>query len=260
MRQVLFGGLPSQRGKRPASGVNRYGNDWQATEVLSNMAMLASPVHYEGTAFPSVEHAFQAAKFTEPRIRQLFAELPSASDAKLLGGARGASHWQKRLGVPAAALRPDWNKVKHALLDDLVKQKFQNNPELLDYLLKTGDAELIENATGWRDREYGMVDPAAVNGLIDPSRLVGKNLTGMAVMKARAELRPEQPAAVKQPTGQQAPDAVQLNLDLQAQETQANPERKAGDLLPILLAVGGTGLLGYAAADLYNKSQSPGIG
>lgn len=51
---------------------------------------------------------------------------------------------------------------------------------------------------------------------------------------------PEQPAAQRQPTGQQAPDAVQLDLQLR----QEDPHRKAGDALPwILAAVGGSAAL-----------------
>lgn len=56
---------------------------------------------------------------------------------------------------------------------------------------------------------------------------------------------PEQPAAAAKPTGQQAPDAVQLRMDLEGQQVQQSPGRKAGDLLPWILAAGGGGLLGY---------------
>jgi predicted NAD-dependent protein-ADP-ribosyltransferase YbiA (DUF1768 family) len=255
--RVLFGGLPGQVGSPPAEGVNRYGNDWKATEVLSNMAMLASPISYGGVDFPSVEHAFQAAKFEDDGVRRLFAGLSSASDAKFLGSRRGSSQWQSRLGVPAMGLRADWNEVKGGILNELVEQKFRNNPEMLNYLLSTGDAELIENATGWRDQEYGMVDPFASGGVADPARLVGKNMTGMAVMRARERLAPEQPAAVVNPTGQQVADGVQLKLDLEGQQTQEDPKRKAGDLLPWLLAAGGTGLAAYALAEALNR-DNPG--
>ena len=59
---------------------------------------------------------------------------------------------------------------------------------------------------------------------------------------------PEQPAAVVNPTGQQAADGVQLQLDLEGQQVQADPQRKAGDLLPWLLAAGAGGLLGYGVS------------
>lgn len=66
---------------------------------------------------------------------------------------------------------------------------------------------------------------------------------------------PEQPAAVARPTGQQAPDAVQLKMDLEGQQVQADPQRKAGDLLPWLLAAGAGGLLGYGVSELAKTEQ-----
>jgi len=59
---------------------------------------------------------------------------------------------------------------------------------------------------------------------------------------------PEQPAAAMKPTGQQAPDAVQLRV-------QDDPQRKAGDLLPWLLAAGGGGLAAYALAEQLNRGN-----
>ena len=66
---------------------------------------------------------------------------------------------------------------------------------------------------------------------------------------------PEQPAAVVNPTGQQVVDGVQLQLDLEGEQVQEDPKRKAGDLLPWLLAAGGTGLAGYALAEELNRGN-----
>jgi len=72
-------------------------------------------------------------------------------------------------------------------------------------------------------------------------------LRALELMEGGAPM-PEQPAAVVNPTGQQAADGVQLQLDLEGQQVQADPQRKAGDLLPWLLAAGAGGLLGYGVS------------
>lgn len=285
--QLLFGGATAAR-KYP-DGRNYHGNDWEATRRFSNYAELPNPVTYGGIAFPSVEQAYVAAKFNDPAMSQFIAALPAGVDqygnrtmpaqvARNLGRVKpekAAKRWAAAgFNGEVKQLRKGWEDIKVDVMRDLVRQKFENNPEFAKALLATRNQELIEHTTGWDDRVWGMVDPLVKKGRdADPSRLEGENYLGRILMEQRGLMggpglvgrfapnsMPEQPAAVKQPTGQQTPDAVQLNLDLQAQEAQANPERKAGDLLPILLAVGGTGLLGYAAADLYNNSQSPGIG
>ena len=66
---------------------------------------------------------------------------------------------------------------------------------------------------------------------------------------------PEQPAAVVNTTGQQVADGVQLKLDLEGQQAQEDPKRKAGDLLPWLLAAGGIGLGAYALAEELNRGN-----
>jgi ribA/ribD-fused uncharacterized protein len=97
------------------------------------------PVEFEGAVYPTVEHAFQAAKTfdTEERERVRMAKSPAA--AKTIG---------KKLD-----LRDGWDYHRVDVMKLLVKQKFQD-PELRDKLLATGDEPLVEGNL-WHDRYWG---------------------------------------------------------------------------------------------------------
>ncbi|MCE2839556.1 MAG: NADAR family protein [Cyanobium sp. 49614_E6] len=286
MNSLLFGGATAR--KRYADGRNNYGNDWNATQFFSNYAALPNSVVYGGVEFPSVEQAYVAAKFNDPAMSQFIAGLESrpnrrfeglmdspAQVARNLGRAKpeyAARDWAAA-GYTGAVhpLREGWNDIKLDIMRDLVRQKFENNPDFAKALLATGDQELIEHTTGWGDRVYGMVDPMVARDNArdaDPSRLEGENYLGRFLMEQRAAMggtglvgrfapapMPEQPAAAMKPTGQQVADGVQLKLDLEGQQTQEDPKRKAGDLLPWLLAAGGTGLAAYALAEELNRGN-----
>ena len=86
-------------------------------------------VEFEGMVYPSVEHAFQAAKNPDPEYRSLIAAVCSPVTAKRIG--------------KKTQLRPDWEKVKEGIMLELLRSKFFD-PVLREKLLATGDAELIE--------------------------------------------------------------------------------------------------------------------
>lgn len=132
-------------------------------EFLSNFAH--SPLVYEGETYPTVEHAFQAAKTFDPEERAKVRMAASPGSAKRLG---------RRV-----TLRIDWETVKYDIMLALLRQKF-NDSVLCEKLLATGDAELIEGNT-WGDRTWGCVE---VKG-----KWVGKNRLGHLLMQVRAELR-----------------------------------------------------------------------
>jgi ribA/ribD-fused uncharacterized protein len=77
---------------------------------LSNFS--ESPVVFDGQAYPTVEHAFQAAKTFEPEQRQLIRDAPTPATAKRLGRSRQVD------------LRADWEQVKFDIMYGLLKQKF----------------------------------------------------------------------------------------------------------------------------------------
>jgi len=133
-------------------------------EFLSNFSW--SEVYYEHRWYPTVEHAFQAAKTFDENRRAEICRLVTPGQAKRMG----------RL----ITLRPDWELVKIGVMYSLVKFKFERTPSLGNQLLRTGREPLIEGNT-WGDHFWGME--------WDYDRWRGKNWLGRILMKVRKELR-----------------------------------------------------------------------
>lgn len=127
----------------------------------------AAKVELDGVVYPSVEHAYQAAKTLDngPNGRLWIRSMDTAGKAKRAG---------KRL-----TLRPDWDSVKLVLMKDLLRQKFSNNA-LAALLLATGSEELIEG-NDWGDRYWGAEWRFG--------EWVGENHLGKLLMKVREELK-----------------------------------------------------------------------
>ena len=117
----------------------------------------------DGERFPSVEHAYQAAKTLDPVTRKMIREAARPGDAKKLGR--------------CVQIRPDWDQVKVDLMRRFVKEKFKN-PLLRAMLVATEDAELIEGNT-WNDTFWGVC------------RGKGQNWLGRILMEVREECKRE---------------------------------------------------------------------
>lgn len=120
--------------------------------------------------YPTVEHAYQAAKFDDPVIRSRF--LPTtltAGQAKRLGG--------NRLFVND--MRGDWFDVRVEVMTDLLQQKFQD-PGLRELLCMTGSAEIIEG-NNWHDNFWGDCHCSQC------ATIDGKNILGDILMTLRSE-------------------------------------------------------------------------
>lgn len=114
----------------------------------------------DGATYPSVEHAFQAAKTSDVADREAIRKMASAFDAK--------SYGQK------VRLHASWEDVKDGVMLDLVRQKFRQ-PSLRGRLVATGEQELIEGNT-WGDTYWGVC-----NGK-------GQNRLGRILMRVRGEI------------------------------------------------------------------------
>lgn len=79
---------------------------------LSNFWMYT--VVYEGIAFPSSEHAYQAAKTLDIEKRKQIADCRTAGDSKRAG---------RKLSI-----RPDWEEVKYKIMVDILTSKFKKEP------------------------------------------------------------------------------------------------------------------------------------
>lgn len=134
-------------------GKNRFLSNFWPGEVV-----------YEKHRYPSVEHAYQAAKTLDKAAQRAirFAEKPGQA---------------KKLGKKVE-MRPDWDQIKLQVMEDLTRQKYNRNPELKAKLLATGDADLQEGNT-WNDTFWG----------INVKTGEGENNLGKILMKVRDELR-----------------------------------------------------------------------
>jgi ribA/ribD-fused uncharacterized protein len=119
-------------------------------------------VEFDGVIYPTVEHAFVAAKTLDPTMRAVVARhIRTPSEAKRFGR--------------ELHLRPDWEQVKLGIMEDLVRQKFTKHEELWAGLTSTGNQELVEG-NYWNDTFWGVC------------RGRGSNHLGKILMKVRAEL------------------------------------------------------------------------
>lgn len=117
-------------------------------------------VRLDGDEYPSVEHAYQAAKTLDREARKRFQSIMvKAGDAKRMG---------RKL-----VLRPDWNARKMEIMLYLLRQKFEQEP-LRTKLLATKDHDLVEG-NHWHDYYWGVC-----NGK-------GQNHLGKLLMRVRTE-------------------------------------------------------------------------
>lgn len=120
-------------------------------------------VIYEGIEYPSVEHAYQAAKSLDPKIRLKFSNIKmKAGYAKYMG---------RKIKI-----REDWSdELKLKVMEDLIRSKFTENNSLELALFNTGNAQLIEG-NYWKDYFWGVCKGR------------GENHLGKILMKIRGEL------------------------------------------------------------------------
>jgi ribA/ribD-fused uncharacterized protein len=107
---------------------------------LSNFYILKNGVCLDEAYYPSVEHAYQAAKWPHNQRGQFVGV--TAGQSKKLG--RLAPNFDGR----------KWNKKKVEIMAELVRQKFTNNPDCFKMLLLT-DGYVLEERNSWGDVFWG---------------------------------------------------------------------------------------------------------
>lgn len=130
-------------------------------QFLSNF--YEAPVEFDGLTFGTNEAAFQAQKCMTPEEKVQFTTF---SPGKSKGVGR---HVQ---------LRPDWEAVKFDLMEQIVRAKFTQHPELADKLIATGEKVIVEG-NHWGDTCWG----------VDTRTGQGENHLGRILMKVREELK-----------------------------------------------------------------------
>ncbi|WP_280311198.1 NADAR family protein [Nocardia abscessus] len=135
-------------------------------EFLSNFSDYSA--EYAGVWFPTAEHAFAAAKTTDPRWVGRIEAAATPGEAKKLGRQ-----------LPR---RPEWDRVKPAVMAEILRDKFTRDPRLRELLVSTADQLLIEG-NHWDDAYWGR---CLRPGLVAPA---GANMLGRTLMQVRGELR-----------------------------------------------------------------------
>lgn len=120
----------------------------------------------DGVLYGTIEHAYQASKFLQsaPDVAETITNSYSAYDAMRIAH----EHIDRQ--------RADWDDVKVAVMERLVRLKTEQNPYVKRKLLETGDYTICEDSP--KDAFWG----------IGPNR-DGRNELGKIWMKLRAELR-----------------------------------------------------------------------
>lgn len=123
---------------------------------------------FEGREYPTSEHAYQAGKAAKESVREWILSAPSP--ALVAMAAHGLYTWD---------INPEWSKIKFDRMRGVLRAKFTQHEDLLNLLLSTGTARLVEAAK----------TDNPVNRLWGEVNGKGKNMLGILLMELREELR-----------------------------------------------------------------------
>ncbi len=121
-----------------------------------------------GVEFPSVEHAYQAAKCDD-------------EDWIVFCANHNATPELIKKRSKTIDLRPNWDEIKMTVMYKLLQEKYKN-PRMRKSLLATG-RQNIQEGNRWGDEFWG------VNLNKNPN--VGENWLGRMIMQVRTEIRAE---------------------------------------------------------------------
>ena len=148
----------NKNGKLPWNCVSDFHQE--PYRFLSNF--YEARITYRGLTYQSSEAAFQAQKCMTEEEKLPFTQCGP-------GKSKGMGRRVK--------LRPDWEEVKVGIMEEIVRAKFTQHPELAARLLATGEMVLAEGNT-WGDTFWG----------VDLRTGQGENHLGRILMKVRGEL------------------------------------------------------------------------
>lgn len=154
--------LPLETDADPSSIIRFYHSD-QPWGELSNFSRHAVFLH--GRVWPTVEHFYQAQKFSGTPQEELIRVCPTPMLAK-----------QRAIELTEPYRRADWHDVKEEVMLGGLRAKFGQHPDLQGRLLSSGFRELVEHTK--QDAYWG-----------DAGDGSGKNRLGHLLMQVRMELR-----------------------------------------------------------------------
>lgn len=122
------------------------------------------PIILDGRRWPTAEHYFQAAKFSDKSDQ----EAVRKANTPLLAARLGRDRKRK--------LRRDWESAKVGVMKKAVLAKFSQHEDLRVLLLSTNESKIVEHTE--HDRYWG-----------DGGDGRGRNMLGRILMEVRNELR-----------------------------------------------------------------------
>lgn len=154
-------------------GKNRFLSNFWPAEIV-----------WDSIVFPTVEHAYQAAKSTSRPVRiavSRFDMKPAAVKAvgKINQDTHRGPEFEYQGQIYQIALRDDWTDINLQLMYELNKLKYTLHKDLYDKLMATGDA-ILEEGNTWHDTFWGICPPDSGKG---------ENHLGIILMRLREDLR-----------------------------------------------------------------------
>jgi len=129
---------------------------------LNNLSPHA--IEYDGRLYPTAEHAYMAAKLSDHEAKEAIRNARSPQMAKELAN------------VTYKDIRdPEWENKKLSIMEDVIRTKLSQHPEVRQALQDSGDEEIVEDSPTdyfWGEGKDGS----------------GQNHLGKLWMKLRAEL------------------------------------------------------------------------
>jgi ribA/ribD-fused uncharacterized protein len=131
--------------------------------VFNNFS--AHAIEYRGLLYPTAEHAYQAAKCTDPNGKEAIRNARSPILAKQLANE-----------TYRAARDPEWDGKKLAVVEEILRAKLAQHPEAQQALRDSGHEDIVEDSP--TDYFWG----AGADGS-------GRNMFGKIWMRIREETR-----------------------------------------------------------------------
>jgi len=125
----------------------------------------ATSLIWRGMLFPTLEHAYQAAKFEDESLVEKIRQARSPYEAKKI-----ARHEENKDKV-----YNDWSVRKIAIMKELIQHKVDQHAFVRELLIATANLELVESSPF--DAFWGVGKEGN-----------GKNMTGILWMECRTEL------------------------------------------------------------------------
>lgn len=144
----------------PSSHISFFLDEYH---VLDNFS--ACSITFEGEVWPTLEHLYQASKFSDGKIVERIRQATSPYEAKRIVYEKGVKEH----------IDPKWNTCKLEVMGRLIRLKVSQHPYVEEVLLRSGTAPLIEKSD--TDYYWGC-----------GKDMTGENHVGKIWMEVRQEL------------------------------------------------------------------------